>query len=555
MEIMITVNTQATEVQKGETILSALDRLGIHVPTLCRVEGLSPSGACRLCVVEVEGHENLVPACSYPIEGPISIRTHSPRVLRARKANVELLLANHPDDCLYCERNGSCELQRLAEELNIRERRIPGQSHSQAVDRSSPAVVHDPSKCILCGRCIRICEEIMSTCTLDFAFRGNQLRISTTMGKPLRFSNCTSCGQCIANCPTGAFTEKPVLDELQTHLSDPGTQVMVQYTAEAMGSVAESLGLKPGKELGELFNGLLVQCGFNQVFETSLGTELLIMEEIALLEERDGRSGFPLITSSCPAWVEFLKQNHPEYLTRLTPRKSPHQLLGRLIREQWGQTVSPSQTRMVSVLITSCIAAKSEASQEELSESGTRTIDLVLTPRELIKWIRLIGLKTDRLEPRSSNVPFTPDQGAGIMAGMAGGQTEALIRNYHYRFTGKQLNNNRLRRFRINRPYREMELEIEGRSIHVGSVSGLSNAVEVLHQLESGKLSLDYLEVMACPSGCVNGGGHPYPVTEQTTRNRIRFLQEVLMHNGFTPFQKNGGVKKFVSTSRGLAAK
>jgi NADH dehydrogenase/NADH:ubiquinone oxidoreductase subunit G len=270
MGIRLEVNGRSMEAEKGETILSALNRHGIHVPTICSMKGLSPSGACRMCVVEVEGRENLVPSCSFSVEESMKIRTHSPRVLRARKTNVELLLSNHPDDCLYCERNGSCELQTFSEEMNIRERRIPGNRKTRETDHSSPAMVREPSKCILCGRCVRVCEEVMHTSTLDFAHRGSELRISTMLDVSLNDSNCTSCGQCLMSCPTGALTEKVDFPALEPHLHDPGKLVVAQYSPAVAVSVGELLGFKPGTDLSGTIHAVLRRIGFDFVFESSL---------------------------------------------------------------------------------------------------------------------------------------------------------------------------------------------------------------------------------------------------------------------------------------------
>jgi iron only hydrogenase large subunit-like protein len=548
MGIEVIVNGQVTEAQKGETILSVLEHRGIHVPTLCRIRGLSPSGACRMCVVEVDGRENLVPACSFPIEGPLSITTHSPRVLRARRANVELLLANHPDDCLYCERNRNCELQTLAEELNIRERRIPDRLRPRATDRSSPAVILNPSLCILCGRCIRVCEEIMANSTLEFAFRGNELKVSTAMGKPLRFSNCISCGQCITACPTGAFTGKSELDELLAHLNHPGKHVVVQYTPAAAASVCESLGIKPGKEMAGWFNAILYGCGFDQVFESALGSEIMIMEGIRSFQEHASpKRDFPVLTSSCPAWVQFLNRVHPAYASHLSGLKTPHQILGRMIREQLADGVASKGKEVTSVLITTCIAAKKEATLEKMIPDGKPVIDLVLTAGELIRLVRLTGLSSAHIVPLLSDSHFNMERVTGIMGGAAGGEAEAFIRNLHYVIESKPLKSGRLRRFRIQKPYREVTLEVGNEMLRIGAVSGLSRALEVLAQLESGKLYLDYLEVMACPSGCVNGGGQPHPVDDDSIKNRIRYYHEYTGNNPPVPFIQNHDFQKFIS--------
>src|SRR6056297_643076 len=286
MQIDIEVNNKTIPARKGETILEALHDQGIQIPTLCRLEDFTPTGACRLCVVEVEGRENLVPACSYPVEEWMKIRTHSPRVIEARRMIVELLLSNHPDDCLYCERNGHCELQRLAEELNIRERRISGRKNRTNLDLSSPGIVYDPSKCVLCSRCVRICEETEQVSTLDFTGRGNTTSVRAAMGKDLNFSNCIQCGQCIMVCPTGALHEKSYLDAIQQAVNREDMTTVVHYAPSVAVSLAEELGMKPGKDVSGLINSALKKIGFDKVYDGTFASEIYVMEEAAELADR-----------------------------------------------------------------------------------------------------------------------------------------------------------------------------------------------------------------------------------------------------------------------------
>ncbi len=531
MGIRLEVNGRSIEAEKGETILSALNRHGMHVPTICSMKDLSPSGACRMCVVEVEGSENLVPSCSFPIEGPMKIMTHSPRVLRARKTNVELLLSNHPDDCLYCERNGSCELQSLSEDLNIRERRIPGKRSPHKIDKSSPAIIRDPSKCILCGRCVRICEEIMATSTLDFAHRGNELKISTTLAKPLNYSNCTSCGQCLIACPTGALIEHVVFPELEAHIHAPGKLVVAQYSPAVTVSVAELLGCKPGTDLSGIINAVLRRYGFDKVFETSFGADLMIMEQARIYQERkmEGQN-LPLITSSCPAWIHYAEQYYPDLLPMLSPLKSPQQMAGALIRE-WFHTVAKDDGKeIISVVISSCSAAKTEARRVEMTRAGIPVIDLVLTTRELARMIKLSGLDLDRLEPELPDAPFYSTGSAGKLCGVAGGEAEATIRTIYAQISGNEMPVSKLHRFRIHKPYREMIVKAGKTEIKMGTVSGLANAVSLIEELKAGKRKLDFLEVMACPDGCINGGGQPIPADEKLIRARTKAVYD--MDNG-----------------------
>jgi len=528
MGIALEVNGRKIEAEQGETLLSALNRHGMQVPTICSMKDLSPSGACRMCVVEVEGHDHLVPACSFPIEGPMKILTHSPRVLRARKTNVELLLSNHPDDCLYCERNGSCELQSLAEDLNIRERRIPGKRSPHKIDKSSPAIVRDPAKCILCGRCVRICEEIMSTCSFDFAFRGNELRIATTLGKPLNYSNCTSCGQCLIACPTGALIEHVQFPELETSIQAPDTLVVAQYSPAVAIAVAEQLGMRPGTDLAGMIAAVLRRYGFDFVFETAFGSELLIVEQAEIFENRlkEGRD-FPLLTSSCPAWVHFMEQYYPELLSELSPLKSPQQMTGALIREWLPSLLESGKKEIVSVLITSCTAAKTEARRVEMTRGGVPVIDLVLTTRELARMIKLSGLDLEQLEPELPDAPFYSPGSAGKLTGVAGGEVEATVRTLYHRATGNELPPSKLHRFRIHKSMRTMAVKAGQKEIRMGTVSGLSHAVALLEEIKSGKRKLDLLEVMACPGGCVNGGGQPIPVDEGLIRTRTKAIYEL----------------------------
>ena len=528
MGISLDVNGRVIEAVKGETILEALNRNGMHVPTICSMKDLSPSGACRMCVVEVEGRENLVPACSFPIEETLRIRTHSPRVLRARKTNVELLLSNHPDDCLYCERNGSCELQTLSEDLNIRERRIPGKKSPHKIDKSSPAIVRDPAKCILCGRCVRICEEIMHTSTLDFAHRGNNLKISTTLARPLNFSNCTTCGQCLVACPTGALIEHIQFPELDKHLHDPQKVVVAQYAPAVAVSIAEQLGFKPGTDLSGIIHSVLKRYGFDYVFETALGAEVMIIEQAELFHKREGkREGIPLITSSCPAWVLYVEQFYPHLIPYLSPLKSPQQILGNLVRQFVNGEESMEEKEIVSVVISSCTAAKTEAHRVEMTRQGIPVVDLVITTRELVRLIKLSGLELEQLEPEEASEPYRASASSGYLTGVSGGEAEATMRTLYHRQTGNNLAPAKLHRFRIHKDYREMTVKAGKEDIRIGCVSGLSHAARLVEEILAGKKQLDLLEVMACPDGCANGGGQPLPSDDKNIRIRTKAVYDM----------------------------
>jgi NADH-quinone oxidoreductase subunit G/NADP-reducing hydrogenase subunit HndD len=329
----IEVNGKAIEAKEGETILSALKRENIHVPTLCHMEGLTPSGACRMCVVEVENMPQLIPSCSYPVAANMKIRTHSPKVLQARKTIVTLLLSNHPDDCLYCLRNNQCTLQGLAKELNVRSRLYRGKKDVKEMDISSASIVRDPEKCILCGKCVRVCEEIQGVSAIDFINRGSKSIVGTTFNQGLNVSSCINCGQCILVCPTGALTEKSHLNEVIAALADPEKTVVVQHAPAVSVSLGEEMGMKAGTDVDGQMVAALRAAGFERVFDTSFTADLTIMEEGSELVQRIQTGGaLPMLTSCSPGWIKFVEQFYPDLLPNVSTCKSPQQMMGALIK-------------------------------------------------------------------------------------------------------------------------------------------------------------------------------------------------------------------------------
>jgi len=528
MVFTIEVNNRPIQARKGETILSALRRNGIQVPTLCNMKDYTPTGACRMCVVEIEGRENLTPSCSFQVEDWMKINTHSPRVLAARKTIVELLLSNHPDDCLYCERNGNCELQLLAENLNIRERRIPGKKSAYKNDKSSPAIVRDPAKCILCGRCVRVCEDSQAVACLDFTHRGSELIIATAMSKPLNFSNCINCGQCVIVCPTGALTEKIQFEEISNALHDPEKILVAQYSPSISVSLAEEFGLKGNRDINGIINAALRKIGFNKVYESSFAADVNILEmaEEFLRRQSKGEQ-LPMITGDCPAWVKYAEQYTPDILPLLTSVKSPQQITGTLIKTWKKKKKKINPAAIFSVSIMPCTAKKFEGQRVEMTRKGISDIDTVLTTRELARLIRLHGIDIDLLEPEPSDDPMGGISSSGKLFGVSGGVMESLLRTIFYKHSGNELDETKLPKLRSFKPIREAQLKLGTAEISVVAVSGMNHAVKVLEEVRSKKKHYDIIEIMACPGGCVAGGGQPITKDENAIKNRIKALYDI----------------------------
>lgn len=526
MLFTIQVNNKKIKAEKGETILSALNRNGIIIPTLCRMKEFTPTGACRMCVVEVEGRERLVTACSQPVEEWMKIRTHSPRVITARKTIVELLLSNHPDDCLYCDRNLKCELQRLAEELNIRERRIKGKKIKPRLDQSSPAVVRELAKCILCGRCIRVCEEVVTATSLDFINRGRQTHVGVAMDKDFNFSSCIQCGQCVLVCPTGALHEKHSITEVQEYLHKHDLIKTVQYSPLVSAGIAEELGIKYTKEFDKVLNAVLRKIGFDKVFTTGTGIDVCITELADQLSEKlEKKTGQPLFISACPAWVKYAEQFIPEILPDLSTVKSPQQVTGILIKTVVAGNLALKPEQIFSVSVTPCMAMKYEARRDGMMRKGISDVDSVLTVRELARFIRLYGVDVTNIEKEPADEPMAGRSSSAFLAEVSGGLTEGVIRLLHYRRTSKDADRLIFKKIRSSGTFRDSTIKVGEDEIRVAVVDGLTGLEKLKASVAAG-VRYDMVEVMACPGGCIHGGGLPFISTREELKNRAKLVYQ-----------------------------
>jgi iron-only hydrogenase group A len=525
--IEIQVDGRALEAKEGETILSALKREGIHVPTLCHMEGLLPSGACRMCVVEMEGAPNFVPACSFPVANGMKIQTRSPKVLDARRTIVELLLSNHPDDCLYCLRSGKCDLQRLSQSMGIRQRRYAGKRIERERDVSGP-IVRDPDKCILCGRCVRICEEIQGVGAIDFVSRGCKAYIGTAFDQGLNVSSCINCGQCIVGCPTGALAEHSYIDDIIAALADPEKFVVVQHAPAVSVSLAEEFGIEPGQDYDGKMVAALRRVGFNRVFDTSFSADLTIMEEASELVQRISQGGtLPMFTSCSPGWIKFVEQFYPDFIPNLSTCKSPQQMLGAIIKSYFAERESIAPSKIVSVSVMPCTAKKFECSRPEMGAELVPDVDYVMTTRELAQLLRVFGVDLPSMAPQAADTPFGERSTAGKIFGASGGVMEAAIRTAHFMLTGEELSKPEIQPLRGMKGAKEIRTVIAGVEVGAAVVSGLGNARKLLDQIRAGRKDLHFIEVMTCPGGCINGGGQPIGADPNAARARMQALYKI----------------------------
>ena len=541
----IEVNNRIIEAEHGETILTALKRENIHVPTLCHMEGLLPSGACRICVVEVEGMNGLIPSCSYPVREGMKIQTNSPRAIQARKTIVELLLANHPDDCLYCVRNKNCQLQDLAEEYGVRERRLSAEKAEYTIDRTSPSIVRDQAKCILCGKCVRVCEEIQDIGAIDFAGRGSKTVIATAFEESLNVSSCINCGQCILVCPTGALREKSYIKEVRAALADPEKHVVIQHAPSISVTIAEEFGAKSGIDADGMLVTALKRIGFDRVFDTSFSADLTIMEEASELVQRITTGGkLPMMTSCSPGWIKYIEQFYPEMTDHLSSCKSPQQMLGAVIKSYYAEKNNIKPENIFSVSVMPCVAKKFEIQRPGMGRNNIFDVDAVISTREVARLIKMYGIDFNNMPAEYPDNPFGERTTAGKLFGASGGVMEAALRTAYNMITGEEMESLKVEAVRGQEGIKEAKIKIGDLEAGIAVVNGIGNAAKLLDQIKEGRDDLVFIEVMTCPGGCIAGGGQPLNTDPDKIKSRLGALYKIDQTEKVRVSHKNKEIKR-----------
>ncbi len=541
----IEANGQTIEAMKGETILQSLKRAGINVPTICHMEGLLPSGTCRMCVVEVEGHGGLVPSCSHPVAEGMKIRTNTPDVMTTRKTIIDLLLSNHPDDCLYCARNGNCDLAKLAAENGVRERSYQGERNRRPKDISSPSIIRDPDKCILCGKCVRMCDEIQGVSAIDFIARGSKAFIGTAFNQGLNVSSCINCGQCILVCPTAALSEHKYVNEVLQALADPDKMVVVQHAPAVSVTIAEEFGFAPGTDFDGKMTAALRRVGFDRVFDTSFTADLTIMEEGSELVDRVQNGGaLPMFTSCSPGWVKFVEEFYPEFLPNVSTCKSPQQMMGAIIKSFFAQKEKIDPRNIVSVSLMPCTAKKFECGRPEMGQDFVVDVDYVLTTRELAELFRITGVNPAAIEPEAPDTPFGERSSAGKLFGASGGVMEAALRSAVFLLTGEEMQDYTIQALRGMEGSKELRVKVGDLEVGAAVVSSLGQARKLMDEIKAGRRDIHFVEVMTCPGGCINGGGQPIGADKSAIKARMDALYRIDSDDQLRVSHKNEWVQR-----------
>jgi NADH-quinone oxidoreductase subunit G len=528
--INLTINGKALEVEQGTTILQAAEMVKIKIPTLCYSPDLTPWASCGICIVRLAGSPKMVRACCTACEPNMNIITHDPEIISVRRTVLELILSNHPNDCLQCPRNQSCELQDLAAEFGLREAPFIKVKNDLPVDDSNPAIVLCPEKCIRCGRCVKVCQDVQNVWALEFLGRGIKGKIASAADAPLGESPCIKCGQCAAHCPVGAIYERDDTVKVWNALQDQEKHTVVQIAPAVRVALAEEFGLEPGTVFTKKIYAALRRLGFKTVFDTNFSADLTIMEEGSELVKRltEKGSDIPLITSCCPAWVDYMEKYYNDMSPNFSTAKSPQQMMGAMIKAYWAEKAGVNPDKIYSVSVMPCTAKKWEIKRNDDMKSAGHgyDVDIVITTRELARMIKQAGIEVCKLDDEEPDSPLGPYTGAGTIFGATGGVMEAAVRSAYYLVTKKELTDVIFRPARGLDGVKEGEVDFgNGTKIRIAVAHQMGNIAAVLDKIREARKAgkeppYHFIEVMACRGGCVAGGGQPYGCTDEIRKQR-----------------------------------
>ncbi len=542
--VNITIDGIPVSCPETTLILDAAKMVGVEIPVLCYHPDLKVRATCRVCVVEVKGQKKLKTACGNEVWDGADFITNSPAVRQARKDVLELILAEHPQDCLKCVRSTNCELQKLTRDFGITKPLFKNEPKQLPIEDSNGAIVRDMSKCVKCGRCVEMCQEVQTVGAINTAHRSVEYEITTAFDRTLQESTCVYCGQCISVCPVGALYEKDETEKVWQALGNQEKHVVVQVAPAVRVALGEEFGMEPGTITTGKMVAALRRLGFDKVFDTDFSADVTIMEEGSELLERMGKGGaLPLITSCSPGWINFVETFYPELLPNVSSCKSPQQMFGALVKTYYPQKAGIDASSIVSVSIMPCVAKKRESARPEMNDSGYRDVDVVLTTRELARMIKQSGFDFNKLADEEFDNPMGMSTGAAVIFGTSGGVMEAALRTVYEVVTGKDLANLDFKDIRGLTGVKEAEVDLDGTKVKVAIANGLKNARVILDKIKAGECDYKFVEIMCCPGGCIGGGGQPWGTTTATKEARMAGLYQEDCNKAIRQSHKNPAVK------------
>ena len=523
---IMTIDGQSIEFTDEPNVLSVIRKAGIDIPTLCYHSELSIYGACRLCTVENDRGKTFASCSEKPKDGMV-VYTNTPRLMRYRKLILELLLAAHCRDCTTCIKSGECHLQELAHRMGVHEIRFENVREQQPIDTSSHAIIRDPNKCILCGDCVRMCDNVQNINAIDFAYRGTEAQVMPAFNKKIAETDCVGCGQCRVVCPTGAISIRTNIDEVWEALADKNTKVIAQIAPAVRVAIGDHFGYAKGENVMGKLVGVLHRLGFDEVYDTSYGADLTVVEESKEFIERfTSGQKIPLFTSCCPAWVKYCETKYPEFVPNLSTCRSPQQMFGAVVREYYKDPEKNEGKKIVSVSIMPCTAKKEEILRPESFTNGKQDVDYVLTTTEVVRMIRKSGIVFDRVEIEAADVPFGIGSGSGVIFGVTGGVSEAVLRRLQQGHSRVDMEAIKKSGVRGDEGIKTLTYDYNGREIRAAVVNGLANADKLLQKIKNHEEEYDFVEIMACRRGCIMGGGQPVNAGPRTRKARMKGLYD-----------------------------